>query len=220
MNDRIRSSIDSVTVCLFVNKCHFTPYLTNRQTVATTLWERGQNLWITSELPKCDQSTVFFDRLALPRTYIVTSYWLRNISSTAHGTGTLFVKSLLADWPGPCQFGGSISPEVKSYLFGTWYLHLQQCQAGWPRPYWLWWKGGNFWISWWIFLDFCVIVLGFFWKFRWTTWIFLWFFFLFFIVSLKCKEMESANVLFLNFPMAYYWFLWIALWYLGNFWNS
>ena len=60
--------VDRVTVSLFVNKCHFTPDLTNRQTVATTLWERGQNLWITSELPKCDQSTVFWQ--ISPPTYI------------------------------------------------------------------------------------------------------------------------------------------------------
>ena len=41
-----------------------------------------------------------FDRLALLRTYNVTSVWFQSISSTFGGAGTTFVNSLLADWPG------------------------------------------------------------------------------------------------------------------------
>ena len=49
-----------------------------------------------------------------------------------------------------------------------------------------------------------MIVLGFFLEISVNYMDFSMIFFLFFNVSLKCKEMENANVLFSNFPMAYY----------------
>ena len=42
--------LDSVTVSLFANKYYFTLDLTNRETDAATLWERGQNHLRTSKM--------------------------------------------------------------------------------------------------------------------------------------------------------------------------
>ena len=52
-----------------------------------------------------------FDRLALLRTYNVTSVWFQSISSTFGGAGTTFVNSLLADWPGLVVLGDIFLPK-------------------------------------------------------------------------------------------------------------
>ena len=52
-----------------------------------------------------------FDRLALLRTYNVTSVWFQSISSTFGGAGTTFVNSLLADWPGLVVSGEIFLPK-------------------------------------------------------------------------------------------------------------